>query len=391
MSLPLRSLAERPIAEDGNASTFPYSAALFEKAHSSGLEVRIELDPPSNWQGHYCTTETLSGRVTVIRKASSAFPADSAVVCWIRSLALRLYCESRTTFWMILDDQEVERRKMEMQENLPPPTDLGEAVQRTMSRGSRATKGGTKKGKQGEKETVRWSLEPEWARATFGEVSLVSNGAFQVAGAEERDDRFNLPFQVVLPSELSFDEWNHFSHADRSHHRTLRPSPPSCRDSADASVEWVVEAILDLRWASRSNLATPLHRTPTESPTSSIASVSTSSFDLDQLDPWRNSRGFLLSKPSRIVGRVVFPVIPADAKELEHNLADEEIDSFAEGERKALRAHAGKLNLSVAEAHRNSSTWLKIIELRSSALGKLLGLLTVEVRPILPFSARAWG
>ena len=298
----------------------------------------------------------------------------------MRSLALRFYCESRTTFWVILDDKEIERRKLEWQENAPPSVDLAEAVTRTMSRGS-ALKKADQKHQKKDQDAVRGSNEPEWARATFGEISLVSNGAIHGVGVEEQSDRFSLPFQFQLPAELAFDEWNYHQGADRSLHRNLRSSPPSVRDQVDASVEWVVEAVLDLRWASRSNLATPMHHSPTASEVSSIASVSTTSFDQDQLDPWRNSRGFLLSKPARSVHRTILPVIPADAVSRDHDLSDEKVGSFAENERTALRNHAGRLSVGGKEtAKEKSQSWMKVIDLRSKALGSLHGHLTVEVR-----------
>lgn len=387
MSLSSRSQTEPQWSTGVKAPEFPFSAATNPRqaAHSSGLDLRIHLEPPVSGRDVYCTSETLRGTILVTRQmgANSTSPfAERDVLAWIRSLSVRFQCESRSMFWTILDDKEAERRKLEMQENVPPSSlsvvDLGEAVHRTLSRGSRAA-GAEKKKKKSHKESVRWSLEPEWARATFGEVSLVANGAVQVAGAEERWDALALPFQVALPTEIAFDEWSHFPEADRSLHRDLRPAPPSARDPADASVEWIVEAVLDLRWASRSNLATPLHLTPTHSPTASIASVSTTSFDQDQLDPWRNSRGLLLSKPSRLVSRTVVSVVPADARSLGHDLSQECVPGFAEQERMALRSHAGRATSSSAEAHRHSSTWTRVIELRTNALGTIMGHLTAEV------------
>lgn len=363
-------LADRDLV--GSSSLWPFSLL-----HRRSCKGNHHSDPEAFQQLLYGTGEVFAR----LRARFKLILRLQAVVSWVRSLALRFYCESRTTYWVILDDKELERRKLEWQENKPPPTDLAEAVTRTMSRGS-ALKKDQKRHKK-EQDAVRWSNEPEWARATFGEISLVAQGGIQTVGAEEQSDRFIISFQFQLPTELSFDEWNYHQGADRSQHRTLRPSPPSVRDAVDASVEWVVEAVLDLRWASRSNLATPMHHSPTASEVS-LGTVSTSSFDQDQLDPWRNSRGFLLSKPSRIVHRKVLPVICADAASKEHDLSDEKVGSFAAAERAALRSHAGRLSVGGKDAAKEKSqSWMKVIELRSKALGTVQGHLTVEVGPVL--------
>lgn len=426
MSLPLQSHAETtPDATSSSSGsgphtnpTFPFTAACHDSDHSSGLDLQVDVKP-----GRYCTGAVLHGHVTIQRLAACKFPREIGLIACVRSLAIRVSCETRCMFWTIVDEKdrerELDRDRDELKENQPTENgqsraagDLGQAIERTLSRTSPKVrrKHGGKLGKGGKagtaaasvSDTVRWCLEPEWARATIGEIACISNGALQARTDSLDLDQVVLPFQVTLPTEIAFDEWNSCPGADRSMHRLVRPAPSSCRDRQDASVEWIVEAVLDLRYSSRvgasaSNQVAGM-AAGSSCDNASIKSTSTTSFDLDQLDPWTNTRGFCISKPSRLVTRAVFDVIAADLKLAGHDLRDSMLASFASGERARLRTHAGKLQENEADAsvgtgapNSNNSTsahYKKVIELRTNALSTRIGTLTVEVRETRCHGAR---
>lgn len=363
-----------------SGQSFPFSAATtLDRPHLSGIDLQIQIAPSTQADSCHVTGDILRGSVVVTKTAASHFPVEVDLVRFIRSLSIRFSCESRCMFWHIVDEREEDQRAQK--ENLQPTGshELGAAIERTLKGNRRKLEQRSKlKRNREQAETVRWSLEPEWARATFGEFSLVSSAALQVRAQVDETDRLVIPFEVAIPVELNYDEWNRCPGADRSQHRLSRPSPPSCRDSVDVSVEWIAEAILDLSHSSRGDIRDG----GPAADTASLTSVSTTSFNLDQLDPWTNSRGFCTSKPSRIVTRTVYPVMTADSGRLKQDLADEVVPSFASEERARLRTHAGRLMVPkiVPDGKSGAAHYMKVIDLRSTALSSRLGNLTVEVR-----------
>lgn len=264
---------QQPPRASADASTFPYSAAHFDPSHDPTLSLQVIVDPSPNSRA-YCTGEQVSGTVTIYRRTPvSPNEFEVPIIALLRSLSVRVSVESRTLFWILVDEKQ---------------------------NGSiNSLRGREKKVK--EPEPVRWSLQHEWARSSVSLVSLISNGDMDVEPDEDGDE-LSFRFHFVLPSLVSFDEWNPFQGANRERHRELRPSPPTSRDSPDASVEWICEAILDLRGPSRSNLPSPIAtRTPVDSDAQSLSAQSfesTSSFSNDLLRPLIDTRGFLASKAS---------------------------------------------------------------------------------------------
>jgi hypothetical protein len=92
----------------------------------------------------------------------------------------------------------------------------------------------------------------------------------------------SFPFAFQVPMRMRVDECNDYPGAPRNLCRSKRPPPPSLPDSAVASVQWVVEAVLRLHTDDGPEKVT-----------------------LDE-------RLFKLSNESALVGRLVFPLLPAD-------------------------------------------------------------------------------
>ncbi|SCV74529.1 BQ2448_7558 [Microbotryum intermedium] len=517
------------------ASPFPVTALTIPTPHESGLTLTIEVYAPTGNRTHHVTSETLKGCVRISRPrlpeaaglndeglgddsadSSGVQTPKAPLVSMIKSLSIRFYTESRSLYWSLVDPNTVKSSstsygngsttttsassektstsettpELELRQSLQKAS-LGQGTKQLVSNplqrivspdGKKTTKKlaasdktskKTKKKGSGSGNECHWSLDHEWARAVFSEVSLVSNGRLQQqavfdpvapnpalandgggsAGSSRKSksksrskgspsfnrlpahsipsiinnsDELVFPFRVMLPLDVSYDEWNRHRGASRSQHRHPRPAPPTCRDASDASVEWICEAICDLR---SSSLTSPYSSVPTTPKRTSMEALSpitslslpgsvtfdtngvvpstmtnpdhlnmsqfdpqpdedsdTSSFEEDLLNPIIDTCGFLLSKASRIVQRQVFPVMNADARLFNHDLGDAVMPSIAESERKALRHHAGKRIDGEDDLKR--ARWLKTIEIRSR-MGGLYGTLSIEVRggviPILAF------
>ncbi|SGY86001.1 BQ5605_C009g05794 [Microbotryum silenes-dioicae] len=514
--------ASSNMVQPATPSPFPVTALTVPTPHESGLTITIEVYRPTGNRTHHVTSETLKGIVRISRPRLPVTTAGARIdeeggdaadfsgvqtpraplVSLIKSLSIRFYTESRSLYWSLVDPNIVKSSshgngssatttamassaknatsetavEQELRQSLQKAT-LGQGTKQLVSNplqkivspdGKKSTKKPAESDKNSKKpkkkssstaEECHWSLDHEWARAVFSEISLVSNGRLQqqaivdpvllnsalanggpnssstgsvrkskksrskgapsfhrlpahsIPSIIDNSDELVLPFRVMLPLDVSYDEWNRHRGASRSQHRVPRPAPPTCKDASDASVEWVCEAICDLRLSSLTSPYSSVPTTPKRTSMEALGSVTsvslpgsatfdtngvtnpdhlkmsqvdpqpdqdsdTSSFEEDVLNPVIDTRGFLLSKPSRIVQRQVYPVMNSDARLFNHDLGDEVMPSIAENERKALRHHAGKRIDGEGDARR--ARWLKTIEMRSR-MGGLYGTLSIEV------------
>lgn len=153
-----------------------------------------------------------------------------------------------------------------------------------------------------------FSLGHEWHRAIADDAVLHSphpddDDPVLSCLAEPGSSR-RWPFSLHIPSTLSPTERNDLGERPAYHPclDILRPPPPTLRDNPNASVEWVVEAVLRVvSDPAEDHAAEETDRLPAFGDPDDAGSALV------------DDRGFALSVPPHLlVGRATLPVVPAD-------------------------------------------------------------------------------
>ncbi|KAB5590390.1 hypothetical protein CTheo_6156 [Ceratobasidium theobromae] len=219
---PMRREPPQPL---GTAATyFPISAAtpLAPNAdpHPSGYSIRVKLDNPHPGSP-FRTSELVSGRVHVYA------PPGTKTLSAPR-LSLRVYFESRTLFWG-LEPKQAGKIGQKLDDIKSSRTQTYENV----------TKHEVHRG-----IVPSTNITPSWDTRSAVDVE------FQPRTGADSDEvvmnEANFPFSFVVPREMDVTEWNECDGAPRDLCHVKRCPPPTVRNWGSGSVQWVVEAIMDL-------------------------------------------------------------------------------------------------------------------------------------------------
>lgn len=199
--------------------SFPFTAAtpiaLDDDVHESGLCLRVKLRNP-NPSHPFRTGQLIDGDVHIFGRPdlSGSKPSLSPALD-ISRLSIRIYYESRTTFWQLCPTQA------DRQGKTPIIQRIEKVLRHEVHRGVVPPP----------LSTSSWPLDKSFT-IPFKETLL---GRPHAA----------LPFSFTLPPKMNVTETNN--------HNGLcsfeRCPPPSFRSESDASVEWVVEGIMTLAGA----------------------------------------------------------------------------------------------------------------------------------------------
>ncbi|CEL54243.1 hypothetical protein RSOLAG1IB_06891 [Rhizoctonia solani AG-1 IB] len=240
-SKPMRR--EPPMPLGNTVNYFSVSAATPPGAtHPSGVSLRLKLDNPHQ-DASFRSNQLVNGRVLIQSPKSLQIP----------NLSLRVYFESRTLYW-----------NLEVQD---PENKVGRAIS------------GIKSPATLNYDTV---MRHEVHRGVVPASGVMLSWDAQIALEPDRDTV--LPFSFIIPRKMRITEHSNSPYAPRDLCTVERCPPSTLRDSRFGSVQWVVEAVMDL----------------TPSPTTKQ--------DLDAL--------LRQSTDDQIVTRIAFPFVPI----LEHVL-----------------------------------------------------------------------
>ncbi|CAE6334966.1 unnamed protein product [Rhizoctonia solani] len=240
-SKPMRR--EPPMPLGNTVNYFSVSAATPPGAtHPSGVSLRLKLDNPHQ-DASFRSNQLVNGRVLIQSPKSLQIP----------NLSLRVYFESRTLYW-----------NLEVQD---PENKVGRAIS------------GIKSPATLNYDTV---MRHEVHRGVVPASGVMLSWDAQIALEPDRDTV--LPFSFIIPQKMRITEHSNNPYAPRDLCTVERCPPSTLRDSRFGSVQWVVEAVMDL----------------TPSPTTKQ--------DLDAL--------LRQSTDDQIVTRIAFPFVPI----LEHVL-----------------------------------------------------------------------
>lgn len=207
--------------------------ALNADPHPSGYAVRVKLDNPHP-DLPFRTGELVSGRVHVYASLETTrFSAPR--------LSLRVCFESRTLFWN-LEPKEVGK--------------IGQKLQKIKNSTAR------------EYENV---MRHEVHRGVVPMVDLtLSWDALSAVdmvlepGVNDGCLEFALPFSFIIPRRMRITEYSEHSEAPRDLCSLERCPPSTLRDSRFGSIQWVVEAIMDLVPGAQGEVDETMLRLPTK-------------------------------------------------------------------------------------------------------------------------------
>ncbi|CAE6372536.1 unnamed protein product [Rhizoctonia solani] len=214
--LKLGSATRTPI---GLAHSFPVTAAtpvvLDEDLHESGLCIRIKIQNPHPEQP-FRTGESVQGHVHIFGQPDvPGSKPNSSPALVIHRLSLRVYFESRTTFWHLNPTNPDRQRKspiiQRVEKILRHEVHRGVVPLNTIA--------------------TSWPTD-EPVAIPFTETLL---GRPHAA----------LGFSFIIPRKMAITETNNLDGAPRGLCSYERCPPPSFRES-EGSIEWVVEAIMTL-------------------------------------------------------------------------------------------------------------------------------------------------
>ncbi|KAH7338820.1 hypothetical protein B0J17DRAFT_658607 [Rhizoctonia solani] len=283
---------EPPMPLGDTVDYFSVSAATPPGAtHPSGTSLRIKLDNPHP-DSPFRSSQLVNGRIHIQSPKSYQIP----------NLSLRVYFESRTLYWS-LELKNSENKFDQTMSMIKNPSALSyENVTR---------------------HEVHRGVVP------VSNLTLSWNAPVEV----QADQELVLPFSFIIPRKMKVTEWSDNPYAPRDLCPVERSPPSTLRDSRFGSVQWVVEAIMDLA----SNPA-------------------------PQQDP-----DTLLRQPTddQVVTRIAFPFIPSleDVSPLRgepffgqdankdtfgsRRLSDEELESGKKEVMERVRARGGKWEVHV--------------------------------------------
>ncbi|QRW22180.1 hypothetical protein RhiXN_09767 [Rhizoctonia solani] len=177
--------------------------------HPSGATLRIKLDNPRpDTPFMIRSSQLISGRVLIQSPKSLRIP----------NLSLRVYFESRTLYW-----------------NLEPKKQRDNFDQMVMMM--------TKSQLDTEDEMVPVTRH-EVHRGIVPPSNVPLSWGAQIE--VQPDQETVLPFSFIVPKKMTITEWSKHPYAPRELCRVERCPPSTLRDSRFGSVQWVVEAIMDL-------------------------------------------------------------------------------------------------------------------------------------------------
>ncbi|KAJ1302634.1 hypothetical protein OPQ81_002951 [Rhizoctonia solani] len=196
---------EPPMPLGDTVNYFSVSAATPPGAtHPSGTSLRIKLNSPHP-DDPFRSGQLISGNILI----QSPKPVQAP------SLSLRVYFESRTLYWS-LELKDPENKFDQTMSMIKNPSALSyENVMRH--------------------EVHRGVVPPS-------NVTLSWNTPVEVQANQE----LVLPFSFVIPRKMNITEYSDNSYAPRDLCPVERCPPSTLRDSRFGSVQWVVEAIVDL-------------------------------------------------------------------------------------------------------------------------------------------------
>ncbi|QRV94879.1 hypothetical protein RhiJN_22897 [Ceratobasidium sp. AG-Ba] len=243
----------QPLGEGANV--FSVSAAtplpLSADSHPSGVSVRVKLDSSSHPGQPFRTSELIQGRVHI-------YAPSPEIISAAARLSLRIFFESRTLFWNlepVLTTGKVAQRLEKVKS--PVARDYQNVMRYEVHRGVVPSN----------KVNLSWSPgSPIALEYQLG--TRTSDGRLEVV----------LPFSFTVPRRMTITEYNQMERAPRDLCSVERCPPPTLRDCRNASVQWVAEAILNLR--------------PNSSPAQDDAMLRQPTYE-------------------EVVSRLVFPVVPA--------------------------------------------------------------------------------
>ncbi|CAE6456323.1 unnamed protein product [Rhizoctonia solani] len=213
--IPMRTGPGQPLGPGANY--FPVSAAtplaVGADAHPSGYAIRIKLENPHP-DNPFRTSERITGQLRIYTK-----PDTKQLT--VPKLSLRVYFESRTLFTGLQAKQSGA---------------LNQKIQKVKSTAAQDYESVTKH------EVHRGVLPPEnltlsWDSRAQLDVALEPGNEHSEA---------SLPFSFIIPQRMAVTEFNNYSGAPRNLCPVRRCPPPTLRDSPVGSVQWVIEAIMDL-------------------------------------------------------------------------------------------------------------------------------------------------
>ncbi|CUA67417.1 hypothetical protein RSOLAG22IIIB_03061 [Rhizoctonia solani] len=194
---PTRAGPPQPLGP--GATHFPVSAAtplsLAADIHPSGYSIRVQLDN-SRPNNTFRTSEVITGQLKIFAK-----PDVKRLV--VPRLSLKVFFESRTLFAGVQPKQSGA---------------LGQKLQKMKSAAA-----------QDYENVMMHESQLDTALEQGGNYSEVS-----------------LPFSFTIPRKMTVTEYNKYGGAPRKLCPVLRYPPPTLRDSSVGSVQWVVEAVIDL-------------------------------------------------------------------------------------------------------------------------------------------------
>ncbi|KAL5640208.1 hypothetical protein ACGC1H_007476 [Rhizoctonia solani] len=196
---------EPPMPLGDTVNYFSVSAATPPGAtHPSGTSLRIKLDNPQP-DHPFRSSQLVNGRVHIQSPNALQLP----------NVSLRVYFESRTLYWS-LELQDPENKLGQTMSMIKNPSALTyENVMRH--------------------EVHRGVVPPS-------NVTLSWDAPVEV----HPDQELVLPFSFMVPRKMCVTEWNENPYAPRELCAIERCPPSTLRDSRFGSVQWVVEAIIDL-------------------------------------------------------------------------------------------------------------------------------------------------
>ncbi|KAG8698501.1 hypothetical protein FRC11_014387, partial [Ceratobasidium sp. 423] len=196
---------EPPMPLGDTVNYFSVSAATPPgAAHPSNTSLRLKLDNPHP-DNPFRSSQLVNGRVHIQSPKSLQIP----------NLSLRVYFESRTLYW-----------SLELQS---PENKFEQSMSKIKTSGA-----------LNYENVVRHEVHRGVVPAS--NVTLSWNGPVQVQANQE----LVLPFSFIIPKRMTVTEWNDKPDAPRDLCPVERCPPSTLRDSRFGSVQWVVEAILDL-------------------------------------------------------------------------------------------------------------------------------------------------
>ncbi|CAE7065499.1 unnamed protein product [Rhizoctonia solani] len=195
-----KALRREPPTPLGEVNYFSVSAATPPGAtHTSGTSLRLKLDNP-NPDSPFRSSQLINGRVHI--QSSKALQSPK--------LSVRVYFESRTLFWSLelKDGEHKFDQTMSMIKNSSALT---------------------------YENVMRHEVHRGVVPVTMSDIEQI-----------EPDCELVLPFSFIVPRKMVVTEWRDHPSAPRDLCAVERCPPSTLRDSRYGSVQWIVEAVLDI-------------------------------------------------------------------------------------------------------------------------------------------------